>query len=267
MSDTPSPIAAARRRLAGATIVVTRPADSARELLDAAREQGAEALALPGLALRAIRATAAAIAQVQAAADVDGCIFGSPASVRFAFRLAPGLSPARNGRTFAVGASSARALALHAVRAIVPSERHDSEGLLALPHLSDVRGQRIALIGAAGGRDLIAPTLRERGAEVVEIHVYERVAPRLTKRHFDALERADDPLMTLLSSAEALAHLLARLPQPLLVRLRGQTLIASSERLAGIARGEGFANIVLARSAMTDELLDAAARALAHHRL
>jgi len=267
MSDPLSPAVAARRRLAGATIVVTRPAGDARELMTAARAQGAEALALPGLALRATRSAAVVIAQLQTAAHADAWIFSSPAAVRFAFRLLPDLSAARHGPVFGVGAGSARALAGHALHAVIPRERSDSEGLLALPELSDVRGRRLALIGAAGGRDLIASTLRERGATVDEIHVYERVAPRLTQRHFEALGRADDPVIMLLSSAQALAHLVARLPPRLLERLRRQTLVVSSERLAGIAQDEGFVNIVHARSAMPDELLAAAARALAHHRL
>jgi len=263
----PSLHVAAPWRLAGATLVVTRPADSAGELIARVHASGADAIALPGLALRAVRVPATARAQLRAAAQADICLFSSPASVRFAFRVLPTLSLRQRARIIAIGDASARVLARHGVRASVPLERNDSEGVLALPELADVRGQRIAMVGAAGGRDLIAPTLRERGATIEEIHVYERVAPRLTKRHFEALERADDPLIVLLSSAQALAHLVARLPPPLLARLRGQILIVSSERLAGTAAGHGFANILRARSALVDDLLDAAARALAHHRL
>lgn len=267
MSDTSFLQAAAPRRLTGATLVVTRPADSARELIAPARAMGADTVALPGLALRISRRPTTALAQLRAAEDADICLFSSPASVRFAFRLLPTLSLGQRGRICAIGNASARALARHGIRAIVPQERSDSEGLLALPELADVRGQRIAIVGAAGGRDLIAPTLRERGATVDEIHVYERVPPRLTQQHFDALRRADDPLIMLVSSAQALTHLVARLPPPLLARLHRQTLIVSSERLADIASSHGFGNITRARSALVDDLLEAAARALAHHRL
>jgi uroporphyrinogen-III synthase len=98
-----------------------------------------------------------------------------------------------------------------------------------------VRARRIALVGAPGGRDLIAPTLRRRGANVETIHVYRRVPPRLTRRHFDALAAARDPLITLVSSGEALTHLVTLLPPPALARLRTQILVVSSARLAASA--------------------------------
>ncbi|MEP7043876.1 MAG: uroporphyrinogen-III synthase [Dokdonella sp.] len=252
-------------RLVGSTVVVTRPAGTARSLLASARARGATALALPGLALRATPTPSGARAQLLAAGQVDACVFSSPTAVRYAFRLLPSLQLPR--RIFAIGGGSARALATQQLQAIVPQGRSDSEGLLALPELTDVCGQRIVVVGAPGGRDLIAPALRLRGADVQEIHVYERAAPRLSRRHFDALAHADDPLITLLSSAQALVHLVALLPTPLLARLRRQTLVVSSERLVDIGRRNAFANIVRATSAMPADLLDAAARALAHHRL
>ena len=130
-----------------------------------------------------------------------------------------------------------------------------------------MRGRRIALVGAPGGRDLIGPTLRRRGAKVEAIHVYRREPPRLTRRHFDALAAADDPLITLLSSGEALANLVAALPPPLLARLRAQTIVVSSARLAAAARAAGFGAIVPAASAAPRDLLAGAAHALARHRL
>jgi uroporphyrinogen-III synthase len=173
----------------------------------------------------------------------------------------------RDGSVFGVGAGTARALARHGIAARVPRERCDSEGLLALADLAEVRGRRIALIGAPGGRNLLATTLRGRGADVHAIHVYERAPPRLDRRHFDALARASDPLVLLVSSGEALANLVALLPAPLLARLRHQPLVVSSARLAGLAQTQGFEDIREAASALPDDLLDAAARALARHRL
>ena len=69
------------------------------------------------------------------------------------------------------------------------------------------------------------------------------------------------------SSGEALENLVARLPPALLARLRGQTVVVSSARLAGLARENGFEAIVQARSAAPADLLATAASALARHRL
>jgi uroporphyrinogen-III synthase len=250
--------------LAGATVLVTRPAGHGATFARRARALGAATVPLPGLSLRPPADADAARAALRAAAAFDGAIFVSPVAVARAFALLPALHvPA----AFGVGAGTVRALARHGLRGHAPRERADSEGLLALADFADVRGHRYALVGAPGGRDLIAPTLRARGAEVVPIHVYERAPPRLTRRHFDALAQAAAPLLLPLSSAEALGHLVALLPPPLLERLRTQPVVASSARLAELARTHGFTDVTEAASALTADLLAAAARALARHRL
>ena len=251
--------------LAGATVLVTRPAGTARALVARIRARGGTALLLPGLSVRATRD--ASVAPHLRAMSFDDWIFTSPAAVRACFALAPSLRFPRHARAFAVGAGTRRALARRGVAACAPESGADSEALLALPQLGDVRGRRIALVGAAGGRNLIAPTLRERGAVVEAVHVYERRAARLTRRHFDALAAAPQPWITLLSSAEALDNLCACLPPDLAARWRRQPLVVASERLAALARARGFADIGVARSALGDDLLDAAARRLARHRL
>lgn len=269
MSDSPVAHvpAYAHLALAGATVIVTRPAGTAMSFVARIRARGGRPIVLPGLSLRSTDDAQRVAAHLRTARAADAWVFTSPAAVRFAFRITPTLRIAARGHVFGVGAGTLRALMRHGIRGIAPNERSDSEGLLALPELADVRGRRIALVGAPGGRDLIATTLRKRGAGVEAIHVYERVPPRLTRRHFDALARASDPLITLISSGEALANLVALLPAGLLARLRRQTLIVSSARLAALARENGFENIRVAASALPGDLLDAAQAALARHRL
>lgn len=251
--------------LDGATLVVTRPAATAAALVRRIRARHGTALSLPGLSLRAVTPTE--LVQANASERRDGWIFISPAAVRYAFRAAPSLHVADRALVCAVGAGTQRALARHGVTSLAPRDRADSEGLLALPELASVDGWRIGLVGAPGGRDLIAATLRARGAEVESIHVYRRAPPRLTRRHFDALAHAPDPLITLISSGEALAHLVDLLPADALARLRRQALVVSSARLAELARANAFEEVHVAASAMPADLLAAAQKALARHRL
>ncbi len=250
--------------LAGATIVITRPSAMSSAPARAVRKLGGRPLSLPGLSLRALRNRETDAAKRE---RFDAWIFTSPAAVRFGAALLP----ARRTRTridaFAVGEGTARALARQGIRARVPSERADSEGLLAIAGLAKVRGRRIALVGAPGGRNRIAPALRRRGAVVVTLDVYERVPPRLTRRHFDALDAAKDPLVVLVSSGESLANLVALVPAKTLAHLRTQIIVVSSARLVAIARRHGFGEIVLARSASPRDLVAAAAVALGRHRL
>jgi uroporphyrinogen-III synthase len=255
--------AAQSPRLDGATLVLPRVVGGA--LARRARRLGATCVSVPGLALR-MNADPAVAAALRSRARFDDWIFSSPAAVQFAHRLAAPLR-LRNVRVFALGAGTRAALARHGIEALAPGGRGDSESLLALPTLADVRGRRVAVVGAPGGRDLIAPTLRARGAEVEPVHVHERLRPRLTRRHFDALAAARDPLLLLVSSGEALGNLIALLPGTLLQRLHAQGVVVSSERLAALVRAAGFVDVSIADSAAPGDLLAAAARRLARHRL
>jgi uroporphyrinogen-III synthase len=266
MAFTVRPSADPHAPLAGATVIVTRPAGMAAAMRARARKLGGRSLTLPGLSLRPAASPASARSGLALLAKAEIAIFQSPAAVRFARMLRPSLRLRRGAVVVAVGEGTQRSLARAGIDAIVP-ERGDSEGVLALPQLGRVRGRRIALVGAAGGRDLIGPELRRRGARVELAEVYRRMAPRLTKVHFDALAAAPDPLVTLVSSGEAMAHLAVLLPSTLHAHLQSQVLVVSSARLAASARRSGFRQVAIARSASPRDLLAAAAAALARHRL
>ncbi|HEY8009728.1 MAG TPA: uroporphyrinogen-III synthase [Rudaea sp.] len=268
MTRASSRTAAPAELFAGATLIVTRPAALSAALKRRIVAQGGAALSLPGIGLRATPEPVTARAALRKARLADMVIFISPIAVRCAFTLLPTLRFARTTRIFAMGAGTARALARRGLRGVIwPAARQDSEGLLALPELARLRGRRVALIGAPGGRDVLPGTLRARGATLQSIHVYQRSVPRLTRRHFDALALAVQPLLTLLSSAEALDNLRAQLSAPLFAKLAAGDAIVSSLRLAQAARRAGFARTHIAASAGVVDMLGAASRALAQHRL
>lgn len=254
--------------LAGASVIVTRPAASAGSLRRRIRGLGGVPIGLPGSVLRSAPERAAICAALIAARAADVAVFVSPAAVKFAFAACPKLRFARATRVCAVGAATARVLIRHGVRDVVwPRTRQDSEGLLALPELQSLRGHPVALIGASGGRELLAQTLRDRRARLTRIDVYRREAPRYSARQLAALEQAPAPLLLLASSAEALANMRAAIPLHLFARLAAGDIVVSSERLAGFARASLFANVHVAAGPAPSDLLNAACAALARHRL
>jgi uroporphyrinogen-III synthase len=254
--------------LAGAAVVITRPSATAAGLRRRVRALGAVSLALPGVALRGADDPQAARSALRAARTADVVVFTSPAAVRYAFALEPGLCFRRSTEVCSPGAATARALVRRGIPGVSwPRARQDSEGLLRLPALRAVRGRRVVLIGAPEGRELLARSLRRRGARVEPVMVYRRVAPRYTKRQLDALAQAPEPLITLLTSAAALDHLRAELPPALYARLVAGELVVSSQRLACKARDAGFGHVQLAASPAPADLVRAACAALARHRL
>ena len=242
--------------LRGRVVVITRPAGTAAALARRVRGDGGVPQLLPGLSLRGAADAAAMRTQLRAALAGDLLVFASPAAVRFAAALAP----LRTGATvLAVGRGTAQALRRHGVSAQVPS-RQDSEGLLQLPAATALRGKRVALIGAPGGRGVLRDQLAARGARLCELQVYRRVPPRLDRRHVAAVLALPRSARVLLSSAEALQNLANLLPAPALARLRAAVAVVSSARLAQAARAAGFTRFVQAESALAADLLAAAAR-------
>lgn len=263
---------ATAKPLTGWAVFTLRPAGEARALLSLLRAQGADALNLPLLRLRAHAppSLAAALADVL---DVSTWIFSSPAAVRSLVKTAAALGLAgklfdetgllaecaRRGRVFAPGPGTARALEKSGISPVqVPDLRFDSEGLLDLPALAGPLHGRIVVVGGDGGRGAIERVLAQRGANMDSLRLYRRVPVALTS---EQAERLNQPRRTMIiaSSGSMLAQLSESLSSQALRRLSGRTpIVLSSDRLCHQARTLGFRHCLQARSAMPDALVEAA---------
>jgi uroporphyrinogen-III synthase len=186
-----------------------------------------------------------------------------PAAVQAASALQP-LRTRRGQAWFAVGAGTAAALRRAGISEVLTPQRMDSDGLLALPGLRDVDGIRVGIVTAPGGRDQMAPALRGRGAHLLRVDVYARVAVPLSPRAVAALCALAAPTWLALSSGEALQRVLGALPPEALATLRRARVVAASARLAVLAQTHGFADVTIAASAQPRDLLAAAAQARVH---
>lgn len=240
--------------------MITRPAGTGSSLARRVRTLGGTPLLLPGLSLRAVSDVDAARAQWQQAQGDDLLIFTSPAAVRYATALTALTALDTRAVVVATGQGTSRALLRHGVDAQVPTTRQDSEGVLALPALQSLQGRRVALITAPDGRGLLQEQLAKRGATVREVHVYTRGAPRLNRRHIDAVMQLPSTACVLISSADAMRHLLTFLPVAARDRLRRAVAVVSSDRIAELARLDGFSRVEMASSAHSEDLLAAACK-------
>ena len=245
------------RPFAGIRVAITRPAGTGAAWARRVCELGGTPLLLPGASLRPAADAIAARKALRAALTGEVAIFTSPAAVRFARAL--GL-PRTRTRVLAPGAGTRRALQRAGFPRAEAPVREDSEGILALPVLQCIRGLRVGLVGAAGGRGLLDRELAARGAAVVRANVYQRQPARLDRRHAETL-RLDTrkPLYVLLSSAEALANILAALPADARCAFSAGSAVVSSARLVTAAHKAGFARVLRAASANVDAMLAAVA--------
>ena len=151
---------------------------------------------------------------------------------------------------------------------IRPASGFDSESLLAEPALTDVSGKTIRIIRGNGGRELLATTLRERGARVDYLEVYTRRAPGHSQAAIEdiagKLGRGEIDVAVVMS-VESFRNLLALLPEschPALAKTRLVTPAARvikevTDRLPGCP-------VSLADGPSADEIVRAIA-ALAPH--
>jgi uroporphyrinogen-III synthase len=210
--------------------------------------QGALPTLHPALQLVAPQHPEALSARLAEAGRYDFLIFISPSAVRFglaALRHAlPSLDLA-GLKTAAVGAGTAAALhAAGLVHVLAPQQGADSEHLLALPELADLAGQRVLILRGEGGRELLAETLRGRGAEVEYAECYRRIAPRSDPAALQlALLQQRIQAITLFSS-ETLDNLLRMLDPPSLAVAHRLPLFVPHPRIAQHAGAQGFAKVV-----------------------
>lgn len=243
--------------LHGCYVISLRPVGGHDAMRRAAAAQGARVLALSPWRI-ATRDDAATRDALRAALDADAVVFTSPNAVRAARALQA--LRARPGHAWlAVGTGTAMALRRNGIADVLAPSRMDSEGLLALPRLRAVDGQRIGLVTAPGGRGEIAAALAERGAHVLRADAYVRVPVAPSPRAIAMLRALPADAWLALSSGEALRHVLDALPGDARAALLRTRVAAASERLARFAHEAGFTTIRLATDARPRALLAAMA--------
>jgi uroporphyrinogen III methyltransferase/synthase len=170
-----------RRPLHGQVVAVTRARAQASGLAERLRGLGAEVLETP-----AIRIEPRSV-ELPDPGLYDLICFTSPNGVSLFFAAMDADARSLAGvAVAAIGPGTAAELERHGIRADVVPERFVAEGLLeALP---DVRGKRVLVARAAEARDVLPDGLRERGASVEVVSLYDTVAEPLSADQRRALE-------------------------------------------------------------------------------
>jgi len=173
--------------LAGATVAVTRARAQSSSLAARLRALGASVIEAP--AIRIVASTD----ELPPLAPFDLLCLTSANGVELLFeRLAARGEDARSmagAVVAAIGPGTARALRDHGVIADVVPERFVAEGLIEA--LAGVEFSRVLIARAAQARDVLPDALRERGASVEIVNLYETVVEPLDPAILPALAQAD----------------------------------------------------------------------------
>jgi uroporphyrinogen III methyltransferase / synthase len=184
------PVAGLRDRLAwvearplfGVRVAITRARAQASGLAARVRELGGDAVEAPAIRIKPLPGDAP-----------DLVCLTSPNGVHLLFdrlRTAGRDARALSGATVAaIGPGTARALRQHGIEADVVPERSVAESLVEA--LTGVEVRRALIARAAEARDVLPDALRERGAEVEVLALYETVAEPLSEDELSAARGAD----------------------------------------------------------------------------
>jgi uroporphyrinogen III methyltransferase / synthase len=184
-----------RRPLHGRTVVVTRARAQASGLAKTLHGLGAEVVELPAIRIEPLTGAEEARAAAKAIGDYDVICLTSPNGVNLLFEAIAeaGLDArALAGATVAaIGPGTARALATHGIVADVIPERFVAEALVEVLEDVEVEGKRVLVARAAEARDVLPDALRERGADVDVVALYETVREAPDEKAIAAAEGAD----------------------------------------------------------------------------
>lgn len=227
----------ARGPLAGVGVIVTRPARQAAGLASQVAALGATPIVFPAIAILPPSDDAALVRAHASLASYDAALFVSANAAEYG---APGQWP-RKVAAYATGPGTAGALRAVGVPEVsIPRTTYDSEGLLALPELADLRGRRVAIFRGEGGRDHLADALRARGAHVDCVDCYRRMRPESGADGLAEALLAGRAHALTITSSEGLDNLRALLDDRALQALRAMPTFVPHPRIEEHARAHGF---------------------------
>lgn len=221
--------------LAGRHIAITRPLDQATRLTGMIEAAGGHAIGFPLIAIAPLQDYSGFEQTLDDAAMQDWLIFISSNAVQHAMPRLQARFPQwpAKPRFAAIGPATAAELMQYGITGVLqPEHRFDSESLLGLPEMQAVKGRRIMIVRGVGGRELMADTLRDRGAQVRFAECYRRINPQTDAGKLQALWHNGQLDTIVVTSSEAMRHLLAMTDNGDAAWLRDITICVNHARIA-----------------------------------
>ncbi len=247
--------------LRGLGVMVTRPAHQAEPLCRLIEAAGGKPYRLPLLKILPPEYPPSELNRLD---EFDLAIFVSPNAVE------QGIALIRERRDLpahlqlaTVGRGSAAVLRRLLGREpdICAPPPFNSEALLTNSGMQKLSGRNIIIFRGNGGRELLAETLRHRGAKVTYCEVYRRVCPEIEPATLSRAHEQGKIEIIIITSGEGLQNLVHLAGPVNLYWLLNTPLVLINRRLEAIARELGFQSpLLVAREASNSALIDAIER-------
>lgn len=234
--------------LQGLRVLNTRPHHQAQVLSMAIEQAGGIACNLPALAILPTP-LAGWFTTMPGLSLIQQAVFTSTNAVTFFFNTLKDhqLIYPKTIYTLAIGQATAHALLSWGVDVNGTPTVANSEHLLQLDTLLQIKDQHILVITGINGRRSIVDTLRLRLAHVIDLAVYRRALPNPDPELIETLWRVHPVDIILLTSEQAIHQLFILFGKPARRWLCQTPCVVISDRLAQVAYQVGMRSILVSR--------------------
>ena len=229
------------KHLNGITIAITRPVDQAKKLSALITAAGGTPVLFPLIEITALSDYSQFEAVIQDIQQYDWAIFISSNAVQNGMPRLVKVGIPSKLQFAAIGPVTANELQSFGVNQVLTPSSHiqdgdeskvrfDSESLLALPEMQAMQGKKVMIFRGIGGRDVLAETLKARGATVTFAECYQRINPQTNCDLLAKLYSENKLQGIVITSSEAMRHLLDLAGDA--VWLKNITLFVNHARIA-----------------------------------
>ena len=238
--------------LTGKGIAITRPTNQAKKLSALIEQAGGTPILFPLIEITPLYDYSQFEAVINESETYDWAIFISSNAVQNAMPRLLKQGIPMTLKFAAIGPVTASELQSFGVKdVLIPNGRFDSESLLALPEMQAIKNKRVLIVRGIGGRDVLAETLKARGAQVSFAECYQRINPQTNCDLLANLYREKKLHGIAVTSSEAMRHLLDLAGDA--DWLRNVALCVNHARIADLPRQLGLK--VLVADAPGDEAM------------
>ncbi|MES2636831.1 MAG: uroporphyrinogen-III synthase, partial [Pseudomonadota bacterium] len=205
--------------LAGIYVAITRPVDQAKKLSQLICAAGGTPISYPLIEITSLNDYSQFESVISQVNQYDWAIFissnavqngmpglikqGFPAKLKFA-----AIGPVTAAELQSFGIKQVLTPSSHAKQGEEAKVRFDSESLLTLPEMQAVNGKKVMIFRGVGGRDVLAETLKARGATVTFAECYQRINPQTNCDLLAQMWNEKKLHGIVVTSSEAMRHLL-----------------------------------------------------------
>lgn len=239
--------------LAGLRVLNTRPAAQAKKLSNSIREAGGIAIECPTIEIKPVQEWLSSLPDLT---QINQALFISVNAVVHCFNQLNqnNITWPDQIEVIAIGEGTKNVLEKFNIKVHDQPSVSDSEHLIRLPSLQQIKNQSLILFKGEGGRPLIEQVLLLRGATLHILSVYERVMTTLPQAFLKSLWRDDQVDIILLTSEQSIQFLFKMLGKEAYHWLQTKPCLVISPRLAQFAASLGIEEVIISHP---DKILDA----------